>query len=72
MVVVLTKADALSSPARSYLIDEGLTVKKAKPKVADMAAQILSRLEMEIQGQLNGKKYPPKAYLSMASEWPEV
>ena len=67
--MVLTKADALSILAMSHLRDEeGLTVKEAKPKVANVAAQILSRLEREIQSQLNSKKHPPKAYLPMACE----
>ena len=67
--MVLTKADALSLPAMSYLREEeGLTVKEARSKAADVAAQMLSRLKREIQSQLNGKKYPPKAYLPMASE----
>ena len=47
---------------------EGLTMKEAKPKAADVAAQMLSTLKGEIESELNGKKYPPKVYLPMASE----
>ena len=65
---MLTKTDALNLPAMSDLMEEGLTMKEARPKVADAAAQMLSRLKGAIESQLNGKKYPPKAYLPLASE----
>ena len=55
-------------PALEVLTDQGLTVPEAKPKVADIAAQILGQQQMKIESELKGKKYPPKAYLAMASE----
>ena len=68
VIAVLTKGDTLDLPAFEQLEDEGLTVADAMPKVADVAAQILTQQKMKIESQLNGKKYPPKAYLPMASE----
>ena len=65
---MLTKADALDLLALEALREQGLTVPEAKPRVADIAAQILSQQQMEIESELKGKKYPPKAYLAMASE----
>ena len=65
---MLTKADTLNVPALSDIMEEeGLTLKEARPKVANMAAQMLCRLKREIETQLNTKKYPPKAYLPTAS-----
>ena len=66
MIVVLTKVDALESPACSQLIDEGCTMKEAKPRVREIAEQLLSGLRTRIESQLSGFKYPPKAYLPMA------
>ena len=68
MIAVLTKGDALDLPALELLEEEGLTITEAMPRVADVAAQILSQEQRKIESQLNTKKYPPKAYLSMASE----
>ena len=69
MVAVLTKADTLRLPAAQQLMEEeGLTMREAIPRAGDFAAQMLSKLSVEIEKQLNGSKYPPKTYLSMASE----
>ena len=65
---MLTKADTLNLPALEHLEEEGLTWDEAMPKVADVAAQILSQQQMKIESELKGMKYPPKAYLAMASE----
>ena len=65
---MLTKGDALDLPALELLEEEGLTITEAMSRVADVAAQILSQEQRKIESQLNTKKYPPKAYLSMASE----
>ena len=65
---MLTKVDALNLPALQLLQDEGLTIPEAKPKVADVAAQILSQEQKKIESELNMKRYPPKAYLPMTSE----
>ena len=69
MITVLTKADALKIPALNQLMKEkGLTMREAKPGVGEFAAEMLSKLRTRIESQLSGCKYPPKAYLSMASE----
>ena len=69
MIVILTKADALKLPALNQLMKEkGLTMREAKPMVGEIAAEMLSKLRARIESQLSGCKYPPKAYLSMASE----
>ena len=67
VIAVLTKADALNIPAFQLLKDEGLKGAEAMQRVPDIAAQMLSKHELNIESQLNGKKYHPKAYLSMAS-----
>ena len=69
MIAVLTKADALKLPAVQELMEKGdLTMREAMPRVADLEAQMLSRLRGIIENCLSGSKYPPKAYLSMASK----
>ena len=68
VIAVLTKGDALNIPAFQLLKDEGLKGAEAMQRVPDVAAQMLSKHKLNIEGQLNGKKYPPKAYLPMASE----
>ena len=68
VIAVLTKADTLNIPAFQLLKDKGLTMAQAMLKVPDVAAQMLSKHKLKIESQLNGKKYPPKAYLPMASE----
>ena len=65
---MLTKGDTLDLPAIELLEEEGLTITEAMPRVADVAAQILSQEQRKIESQLKTKKHPPKAYLSMASE----
>ena len=65
---MLTKGDTLKLPAFQQLEEEGLTMAEAMPRVADVAAQILIQQQMKLESQLKGKKYPPKAYLPMASE----
>ena len=72
VIAVLTKADALNLAALSQLRDEGLTMREAKSRVAELAAQMLSRLKVGIENQLSSCKYPPKAYLSMTSKWAEL
>ena len=68
VIAVLTKIDTLNLPALEHLEEEGLTIAEAMPRVADVAAHILSQQQMKIESQLKGKKYPPKVYLPMASE----
>ena len=68
VIAVLTKADALKLPALNQLMREGLAMREAKPRVGEFAAEMLRKLKARIESQLNGCKYPPKAYLSMASE----
>ena len=68
VIAVLTKGDSLNIPAFQLLKDRGLTMAEAMSRVPDVAAQMLSKHKLKIESQLNGKKYPPKAYLPMASE----
>ena len=68
VIAVLTKVDTLNLPALELLEEEGFTITEAMPRAADVATQILSQEERRVKSQLNTKKYPPKAYLSMASE----
>ena len=68
VIAVLTKGDALNIPAFQLLKDEGLKGGEAMQRVPDVAAQMLSKHKLNIESQLKGKKYPPKAYLPMASE----
>ena len=68
VIAVLTKADALKMPAVQQLKEEqGLTTKEAMPKVADVAAHILSKLRRKVENDLKGCNYPPKDYVSMTS-----
>ena len=67
MIAVLTKADALKLPAVCQLMrEEGLTMREVMPRVEEYALQLLEKLRKGIEIQLNGRKYPPKIYLSMA------
>ena len=69
MIAVLTKADTLKLPALNQLTrKEGLTMREAKKIVEEFAADMLSKIRTRIESQLSDCKYPPKAYLSMASE----
>ena len=68
VIAVLTKGDTLNIPAFKLLKDEGLTMAEAMSRVPDVAAQMLSKHKLNIESHLNGTKYHPKAYLSMASE----
>lgn len=69
MIVVLTKADALRLPAFNQLRQaEGLSTEVAVSRTEDHAEQMLNKLKEKIEGQLNGCKYPPKAYLSLTSK----
>ena len=69
MIAVLTKADTLKIPALNQLMKEkGVTMREAKLWVGEFAAEMLNKLRTRIESQLSGCKYPPKAYLSMASE----
>ena len=69
MITVLTKADALKIPAVHKLMgEEGLEMTEVMPRVEECALQLLGKLRKRIESQLNGSKYPPKAYLSMTSE----
>ena len=74
MIAVLTKADTLKLPALNQLMrEEGLTMREAKPRVVEFAAEMLKKLRAQIERQLSGCKYPPKAYLTMASElWDDL
>ena len=68
VIAVLTKGDTLNLPAFEQLEEEGVTMAEAMSRIADVAAQILIQQQMKLESQLKGKKYPPKAYLPMASE----
>ena len=68
VIVVLTKADTLKLPAVQQLIEEhGWTMKKAMPKAADLAVQMLSKLKGRLEKELNSSKYPPKDYVVTSS-----
>ena len=68
MIAVLTKSDTLKLPVVHQLMKEhGLTIKKAMPKVADFAAQMLNKLKGRLEKELNSSKYPPKDYVAMSS-----
>ena len=68
VIAVLTKADTLKVPAAHQLMKEHhLTMKEAMPKVADCAAQMLSKLRGGLEKELNSSKYPPKDYVGMSS-----
>ena len=71
---MLTKTDTLRFPALNQLMREsGLTMREIKPRVGEFEAKMLSTLRAKIESQLSGCKYPPKAYLSVASElWIEL
>ena len=68
VIAVLTKADTLKVPAVHQLMrEQGLTMEEAFPRVTDFAAHMLSELRRRIEKELNGSKYPPKAYVTMTS-----
>ncbi|KAL4066379.1 P-loop containing nucleoside triphosphate hydrolase protein [Scleroderma yunnanense] len=67
VIVVLTKADALQFAAIEQLIDQGCTIEEAKEKAGEAAIQMLSKLKMRIETQLDRCKYPPKDCVSLAS-----
>ncbi|KAL4075167.1 hypothetical protein V8B97DRAFT_1867515 [Scleroderma yunnanense] len=66
VIVVLTKADALELVAIGELIDEGLTMREAKPRAGELAKQMLGKVKTRIETQLDECKYPPKDCLSLA------
>ena len=68
VIVVLTKADALELVAIGKLREEGLSMKDAIPKAKSVAAQHLGNVQSRVRNQLDGCKYPPKAYVSLSSE----
>ena len=70
VIAVLTKADALKLLAASQLMEEEehLTMREVMPRVKGFASQLQDKLRNRIESQLVGSKYPPKAYVSMASE----
>ncbi|KAL4066578.1 hypothetical protein J3A83DRAFT_4257814, partial [Scleroderma citrinum] len=68
VIVVLTKADALQCAAIEQLIDQGCTIEEAKEKAGEAAIQMLSKLKMRIETQLDRCKYPPKDCVSLASK----
>ena len=70
VIAVLTKADALKIPALSQLMKEkGLTSwREAKPMVDEFVIEMLRKLRTRIESQLSGYKYPPNAYITMASK----
>ena len=69
MIAVLTKADALNVPAFHQLKKEGQEMcEEILPRVEDVACQLLNNLKGKIESQLKDSNYPPKAYLSLASE----
>ena len=68
VIAVLTKGDTLNIPAFGLLRDKGFKGAEAMKRAPDVAAQMLSKHKLNIESQLNGKKYPPKAYLPMASK----
>ena len=69
VIAVMTKADTLTLPACQQLKKEGLKMcQEILPRVADVASQLLNSLRGKIESQLKDSKYPPKAYLSLASE----
>ncbi|KAL4075194.1 hypothetical protein V8B97DRAFT_1550631 [Scleroderma yunnanense] len=67
VIVVLTKADAIESLAIGQLRDKGFTMKEAMPKANEVAIQMLSKLKMRIETQLDRCRYPPKDCVSLAS-----
>ena len=68
VITVLTKADTLKVPAVHQLMKEHhLTMQEAMPKVADCAAQMLSKLRGRLERELNSSNYPPKDYVAMSS-----
>ena len=70
MIAVLTKADTLKLPALNQLIREkGLTMREAKQRVGECAAEMSGKLRARIESHLSSCKYPPKVYLTMASEF---
>ena len=70
MIAVLTKADTLKLPALNQLMRErGLTMREAKPRVGEFATELSGKLRARIESHLSSCKYPPKAYLTMASEF---
>ena len=70
VIAVLTKADALNVPAFHQLKKEcqGICEELRVEDVTSTASQLLNNLRGKIESQLKDSKYPPKAYLSLASE----
>jgi len=68
VIVVLTKADSLVSPAIGQLIDDGLTMKEAKLKAGDLAKEMLTHHKERIMEELHEFNYPPKGCISLAGK----
>ncbi|KAI5996451.1 hypothetical protein F5J12DRAFT_896178 [Pisolithus orientalis] len=63
VIVLLTKADALQLYAFMELEDNGLTVDDAREEAPVAAKQLQKQCLEQIQGQLNGLKFPPQTYV---------
>ncbi|KAG6332291.1 hypothetical protein ID866_6800 [Astraeus odoratus] len=66
VIVLLTKADSLSSLAIEKLRDEGYNMREAKAKAGDLEKMLLINLQECVKEQLCQCKFPPKAYLPLA------
>ncbi|KIM62316.1 hypothetical protein SCLCIDRAFT_119883 [Scleroderma citrinum Foug A] len=69
VITVLTKADTLQGRAIGQLRDEGMQMKEAFSRAGELAKQILIEARAKIESLLSGCKYPPKAYVTMASKY---
>ena len=72
-IAVLTKADALRIPVCQQLLETGgLTMAETMPRIAGLAALLLSKVRKIVESQLSGCKYPPKEYISLASKYSKL
>ena len=69
VIAVLTRADALKCEAIGQLRDKGVQMKEAISRAGELTEQILNDVRANIESQLSGCKYPPKAYIAMAGKY---
>ncbi|KIN98348.1 hypothetical protein M404DRAFT_158119 [Pisolithus tinctorius Marx 270] len=65
VIVLLTKADALSLDAFQELEDEGWEIEGAQEKIVEKERELLEKWLAHIKHELGRCKFPPKGYVSL-------
>ncbi|KAI6143232.1 GTP-binding protein [Pisolithus tinctorius] len=68
VIVLLTKADALSLDAFQELEDEGWEIEGAQEKIVEKERELLEKWLAHIKHELGRCKFPPKGYVSLQKD----